>query len=266
MEPIGAESPNAESVDAESLAAERVDGEPAGASGRRARLLGDLLPACYREDPGFLRPLLEATIELLGDLRDGARRAEASFPGAARDLASRWGFCAMGDLAGERAREGSGCRGDLLAWLASRLGQAPRVADGLRAVPHGGRWLQLRRAAGGSVLLVWDRASLPVVPEGFEIPRDLLPPSVSVQAALISRRLSSSRLLAGERIQGAVFWQSPGSSEGPGFTQGPGVPPSGTARGTSGPSGIGGPPTGSGPGPGPGPDSGGELTPSEECR
>lgn len=181
--------------------------ETLGAEPRDALTLLDRLPAFYRESAGFLEPLLEATDERIAELRDDIVRAEGEFPARVRRFAVEVGL-SSGGLGSGGVAGGSGTRGDLRAWIAERFGGPPRLAEGIRAVATGDRWVDLRRVSRPWALLVWEQAALPVPPHDFEIPRELLPASVGVQALLVARFPSRSRLLPGERLRGGIFWQS----------------------------------------------------------
>lgn len=167
------------------------------------------LPAYYRESPGLIEPLVDVAEELVSLAQERFRREEDRMtrkrpqaPGArwpSRDRAARMGPMRNGTVE------------HVLSWLEERYGASPQVWTGLSVTSS--NWgdaddsFQLRRSLGPSAVLAWDKVRLPAPPPGFDIPEDLLPVGVNVEAVLATRGSWKRQPLAGERIQGEIFWR-----------------------------------------------------------
>jgi len=187
---------------------------PAGVEwvpGARPKSILARLPAFYRENPGLLGPLTEVVDELLVEFSEHLVRSGDRILGEGSDGA--WGLRAgrpcvvSAEVPRDCCGGAGGTREDIVAWLERRVGTAPRLYSGFVAVPQRGGWLEFRDAFAPSVVLAWEKGQLPGTPADFEIPLDLLPATVSVQAILLKRFPPRRRPVAGERTQGILFWR-----------------------------------------------------------
>ncbi|MGQ9591004.1 MAG: hypothetical protein ACUVYA_11990, partial [Planctomycetota bacterium] len=91
---------------------------------------------------------------------------------------------------------------------------APRIFAGLAAVPRGDRWIEIRRSAWPSALLVWERDTAGAVPESVDLPPGAFPAPLRLEAVLVRKMPSGRRFVPGEVLQGAVLWSvSPPGTE-----------------------------------------------------
>lgn len=159
------------------------------------------LPEFHQEHAGDLEVLLHGLDERLEHYRERVSEVEARWALGKRPF---WG---VGGLPG-----GAGTLAALRRTVEDRLGPVACCVTGIVVVapsegPRAGRWLEVRRAAAPSVLLLWTKRVLPEVPGGFELAEDGLPPAVHVQAALVGKVPVGRKPLPGERLQGVLFWE-----------------------------------------------------------
>lgn len=173
------------------------------------------LPASYREAPGILAAFSEALSERLEELAAALRGtplprgASDRPPGGAVLAAERLAKNGPPVLATERARSGSGTRGDIARFFAATGRPAPRIFAGLTVAPRGDRWIEIRRSAWPSALLVWERGAPGKVPESSDLSPAAFPAPLRLQAVLIRRMPSGRRFVPGEVLQGVVLWSVP---------------------------------------------------------
>lgn len=167
------------------------------------------LPAYYRERPGILWPMCEALADRFRELKELLERPASGAPESGRAGLRRALELLSANrppaLALERARSGSGTRGDLLRLVAAWRCAPGWIFSGAEALPLGERWIEIRSARQPNALLVWTRDSedIPVNPDALS---GIFPAMLRVQAAIVRRMPSGRRVLPGEVIQGSLIW------------------------------------------------------------
>ena len=164
-----------------------------------SRPIFDRLPLFYRESPGLLEPLSDVADELMSLFHLQLRREEE------RIVQGR----APARLLSSKSREGT--VEEVLSWLRGRCGASPRVWTGFFASRLNTRGaepsFELRRSPVPSAMLAWEKEQLPASPPDFDIPEELLPVGVNVEAALARRSSWRTPPVVGEKILGEVFWR-----------------------------------------------------------
>jgi hypothetical protein len=163
-----------------------------------SRLVLPRLPRFYQESPGLLEPLADVADELISLFSLRLRREEE------RSARRRGPAQAFGWASGKGTVE------ELLTWLKERHGAFPQVWSGFHASKLDAKGADpgfcLRRSLGPSAVLAWEKEELPAPPPDFDIPEELLPAGVHVEAAVARRTSWRTQPIAGEKILGEVFW------------------------------------------------------------